>query len=500
MRLIEFVGMVGAGKSVLAERLIAHLRSEGREVLSIGEALQRATSATSGVSTVTGPRIARRLARIVGIVRFVASNRALAGRVIRSQIGLPITARHRLAILRLFFRQMGTIAIIDRYLANDEIVVLDEGPVHRAVNLFSWANRVDLAAARAYLNLLPAGGLVVHVAVPTAVASARTAERGYPKRLDTVDPVAVESFMAGAAAVVDLVAEHLTGGDRSVIMVGNDRALDATLEELTARVDDYLDEQLQPRLRLRSQLALTLVDGDGKLSLEDVVRLKHTPRMLMAERLTDDLIEAVRETGPSGAVTEALEVLEAWDRSAAADSKGGVLFTRWVQRYAETADTAAFYKEPWSAERPMETPRGLGSPAEAADAFAWTAGWFAGRETPADVAWGEIHRVIRGDVDEPVSGCPATYGCFRVLSFEQLPDGRRAANRGDGWVLAVEFGDTPRAYTILAYGQSTKEASPHHADQAAMFARGEMKPIAFTDDDIERTTIRRYRPGTDDQR
>jgi acyl-homoserine-lactone acylase len=256
----------------------------------------------------------------------------------------------------------------------------------------------------------------------------------------------------------------------------------------------------EPRLRLRSQLSLHLVDGDREVSLEDVVRMKHTSRMLLAEVLTDDLIEAVRDTGPSGAVAEALDVLEAWDRTAAADSRGGVLFTRWVQRYAETADTAAFYEDPWSPERPMETPRGLGSPAEAADAFAWTAGWFAGREIPADIAWGEIHRVIRGDVDEPASGCQATLGCFRVLSFEQLPDGRRAANRGDGWVLAVEFGEVPRAYTVLAYGQSTHVDSPHHADQAAMFARGEMKAVAFTDEDIERTLVRRYRPGSDGQR
>jgi hypothetical protein len=27
-----------------------------------------------------------------------------------------------------------------------------------------------------------------------------------------------------------------------------------------------------------------------------------------------------------------------------------------------------------------------------------------------------------------------------------------------------------------------------------MFARGEMKPVAFTEADIERTVIRRYRP------
>ena len=143
----------------------------------------------------------------------------------------------------------------------------------------------------------------------------------------------------------------------------------------------------------------------------------------------------------------------------------------------------------------MTTPRGIGSPAEAADAFAWTVGWLSGRSVAPDVGWGEIHRVIRGDVDEPVSGCPATLGCFRVLSFERMSDGRRAANRGDGWVLAVEFGEVPRAFTVLAYGQSNQEGSPHYDDQAALFARGEMKAVAFTDQDIERTAVRRYRPG-----
>jgi acyl-homoserine-lactone acylase len=97
-------------------------------------------------------------------------------------------------------------------------------------------------------------------------------------------------------------------------------------------------------------------------------------------------------------------------------------------------------------------------------------------------------------VDEPVSGCPATLGCFRVLSLEDLPDRRRAANRGDAWVLAVEFGEVPRAFTVLAYGQSNREDSPHHDDQAALFARGETKSVKFTDEDVERSVVRRYRP------
>ena len=101
-----------------------------------------------------------------------------------------------------------------------------------------------------------------------------------------------------------------------------------------------------------------------------------------------------------------------------------------------------------------------------------------------------------GAVDVPVGGCSGALGCFRVLNFRTDSDGRRAVTGGDGWVLAVEFGPVPRAYSVLAYGQSARESSPHHADQAAMFARGETKRVAFTRRDVERQTVRRYRPGS----
>jgi acyl-homoserine-lactone acylase len=94
-----------------------------------------------------------------------------------------------------------------------------------------------------------------------------------------------------------------------------------------------------------------------------------------------------------------------------------------------------------------------------------------------------------------VSGCEGGLGCFRTLSFAPTGDGRLAANRGDGWVFAVEFGEVPRGYSVLAYGQSRLENSPYFDDQAAMFARSEMKPIRWTEADIRAATIRRYRPG-----
>ncbi len=264
------------------------------------------------------------------------------------------------------------------------------------------------------------------------------------------------------------------------------------------------------RLRLRSQLSLDLAEGAGRVGVEDVIRLKHSPRMLMAERVMDDLLIAAREADGVGSdpaaggrdsrdddlLREATEVLAAWDRTAAAESRGGVLFERWAGEYFGAAPDSLRWGEQWDPERPMETPRGLSDPAAAREALTAATRSLREEGVPLDIPWGEVHRVIRGDVDVPVSGCPPTLGCFRVLLYGETDNGRRAANRGDSWVLLVEFEDTPRAYTVLSYGQTARVDSPHHADQAAMFARGEMKRVAWTEEEIRAATIRRYRPGS----
>jgi acyl-homoserine-lactone acylase len=81
------------------------------------------------------------------------------------------------------------------------------------------------------------------------------------------------------------------------------------------------------------------------------------------------------------------------------------------------------------------------------------------------------------------------------LAFTREADGKLAASGGDGWILAVEFGETPRALSVLAYGESSRRDSPWFADQAEMFARGQLKKVAFTAADVDAQAASRYRPG-----
>jgi acyl-homoserine-lactone acylase len=250
-----------------------------------------------------------------------------------------------------------------------------------------------------------------------------------------------------------------------------------------------------PMLRLRSQHAIELIDHGRRLSLEDVVRLKHSYRMLLADRVKADLVRAVRATQPTGNVAGALALIDRWDNTAAPDSRGSTLFEAWFQRYAQGREDAELYASPWTTDEPLRTPRGLADPARAAEAFAAAVEDTIQRYGRWDVAWGDVHRVRRGAVDVPVGGCSGRLGCFRVLTYARDPDGTLVATSGDGWVLAVEFTDPPRAYSILAYGQSSRPESPWHADQAAMFARGDMKRVAFTARDVDAQVVMRYRPG-----
>lgn len=258
----------------------------------------------------------------------------------------------------------------------------------------------------------------------------------------------------------------------------------------------------KPDLSLRGQLAFQLIGGDNKLSLEDVVRLKHSYRMLLADRVKADLIAAVKSKEPTGDVASAIGLLERWDNTAAPESKGATLFEVWWTEYSglrppnrtPLPDEKRFAKV-WTPADPFNTPRGLADPVRAIESFNWAVAETVRRYGSFDVAWGDVHRVRRGNVDVPVGGCPGSLGCFRVLAFTRDTDGKLVATGGDGWVLAVEFGEVPRALSVLAYGQSARRESPWFSDQAEMFAKGQLKRVAFTTADVDAQAVSRYRPG-----
>jgi acyl-homoserine lactone acylase PvdQ len=51
---------------------------------------------------------------------------------------------------------------------------------------------------------------------------------------------------------------------------------------------------------------------------------------------------------------------------------------------------------------------------------------------------------------------------------------------------------------VVTYGQSADPGSPHFFDQAALYAEGRLREAWFWREDVERQTVRSYRPGIPD--
>ena len=122
-------------------------------------------------------------------------------------------------------------------------------------------------------------------------------------------------------------------------------------------------------------------------------------------------------------------------------------------------------------------------------------------------AWGEINRFQRltGDLAQPfddskpslpIPYASANWGALAAYGMTSKQTTRRMyGERGNSFVAVVEFGPRLKARSILVGGQSGDPASPHFADQAEMFARGEFKEVLFYREDVERNAERRYHPG-----
>jgi acyl-homoserine-lactone acylase len=121
--------------------------------------------------------------------------------------------------------------------------------------------------------------------------------------------------------------------------------------------------------------------------------------------------------------------------------------------------------------------------------------------------WGEINRFQRlsGAVEQqyddskpslPVGFTSANWGSLASFGMVGKQTTKRIyGDRGNSFVAAVEFGPRVRAKSILAGGESGNPASPHFADQAAMYSGGEFKDVLYYKEDIEKQLERKYHPG-----
>lgn len=115
--------------------------------------------------------------------------------------------------------------------------------------------------------------------------------------------------------------------------------------------------------------------------------------------------------------------------------------------------------------------------------------WYGGLEIP----WGEVNRLIRGNINLPLNGGPdinhAVYG-------SPQKNGILKGVAGDCFIIYAEWDEKGKvsSQSIHQFGSTQNMDSKHFNDQAILFSQKKMKPVLFEFNDIKENVERIYQP------
>lgn len=254
---------------------------------------------------------------------------------------------------------------------------------------------------------------------------------------------------------------------------------------------DYPSYLATKTMLLRPQRSVRMIRSDSSISYDELLRYKHSTRMELADRVLPDLIPLARSGrfGPTDSV--AAGVLDSWDRSADAGSRGAVLFAEWWSEYGRRMGTKSRWAAQWSERRPLDTPSGIADTTAALAALQAAVVTIQNKYKEIDVPWGDVYRFRRDSLDLPGNGGSADFGIFRVIGYSATTNNRYRATGGDSFVAVIEFSNPVHAMSLVGYGNASRTGSPHRTDQLHFLSEQKLKPVWMTRAEVEAHTERR---------
>jgi penicillin amidase/acyl-homoserine-lactone acylase len=234
---------------------------------------------------------------------------------------------------------------------------------------------------------------------------------------------------------------------------------------------------IQDSLTNRARRALELFGSDPSITEQEFQTYKYD----MAYSQDGDMPQYVEMILASPVpqdpdVQVALDLVRAWDMQATPDSTGTALVIWTLQSLG--------FPDPDEIQ-----------PVELAQAFSDTVKLFKDAHGSVAIPWSDVNRLMRGSVDLGLGGGP---DLLHAIYGEQLDDGRLRGRQGDSYVMLITWDQNGEVHSrsIHQYGSATlDEDSPHYADQAPLFVKGQLKPVWLDEAEIRAHLEREYRPG-----
>jgi acyl-homoserine-lactone acylase len=243
---------------------------------------------------------------------------------------------------------------------------------------------------------------------------------------------------------------------------------------------------IETRMSNRSLRALELFSSDESITFDEFITYKFD-MTYSSKSDVPKLVEILLDNPPPEGenLLEGIEILREWDFEADPESPGA------------TIAILTLYDLAWTSQS-FSGSRLVGSDfivQEVLDSYQRTIESMVENFGRVNVPWGEVNRLIRGNVDLGMGGGP---DLLHAVGSSLQEDGRLKGYVGDSYVLLIRWDADGKvqSFSIHQYGSATlDENSRHYADQSPLFVKRQLKPVWFDEADIRAHLEREYRPG-----
>lgn len=216
----------------------------------------------------------------------------------------------------------------------------------------------------------------------------------------------------------------------------------------------------------RYDILSSLLAADRKISIDEAKAYAVDTKVPYAK-------EAIAALGATGHSSPAMDVLRQWNGRADISARGCAMYAYWAREKEMPALIRQVASgKPWTPEQGGVAVRALAAAAEKLK-----------RDHGAlSVEWGDVHRMSRGGWSVPILGWGYVVGGDAAVAPNSGPfkDGIFQCDFGSSWRMIVSLEPAGiRSWSALPYGNSSDPASPHYADQMALFGRGQTKEVPF---------------------
>ena len=231
----------------------------------------------------------------------------------------------------------------------------------------------------------------------------------------------------------------------------------------------------------RSTRIFELVESYKSIDYEDFKKIKYDNKFPTPFNYNFMDVNKIMEMKPDDypEIADLIKQIQNWDRSTDAASTGAGAYAMFYYTLADKYFYKSYYDRNFSKSL-------------IADCLVEVKKRMKKYFNSTIIKLGDFQKLVRGDKEMPIFGMPDV---ITAMNASKYKDGKVQVTHGESYIQLVKFSSKgTEIESIISYGTSDNEESPHYDDQMEKYSKFQTKKMSFDRDWVLNNSKRIYNP------